>query len=298
MTPRGRRVLQGLLGGAALAGLAVALVRAMQDAEDLTLPGAWRLVVSGAVLAVAVGSAASAWGRLLPGQRFVDVLPGYSLAQVTKYLPGSVWQGVGQVADAGRLGVPFATGSFLFLVQMGLQAIAASAASVLAIFAVELPGVLVIPVVAGPLALLLVRRRWLDLALRMAAGRMRRIQRAEITLPSQGQLTDAATRSLICILGVGASFAVLVPTTGGTREFVGAAGVFILAWLVGFLVVPLPAGLGVREAVLVLGLGSTYGTAEVLAAAVLARVVLVVVEGGYVAVGQMLRIGRAQRSTG
>jgi uncharacterized membrane protein YbhN (UPF0104 family) len=65
--------------------------------------------------------------------------------------------------------------------------------------------------------------------------------------------------------------------------------------VIGFLVVPLPSGLGVRELVLVVGLADLHPVADILAASVVARLILVVVEAGFVAVAQFARIDRPPR---
>ena len=292
VTSRALRTLRVVLTVAALVALTVALVRAIEDAEEVALPGPWRLAASAVLLAIGMAAATSAWATLLPRVGFRAVLPGFGLAQLAKYVPGSVWQGVGQVADAHRLGIPAGTATAAYLVQMVLQALAAGAVSVAALTAPGLPWWLAVPAALGPLGLLLINRGWLDALVGVLARLTRRVDPARIGLPSQGGLLAAAGRSLLTILTIGTSFAVLLPSELGARGFVGTAGVFMLAWLIGFLVVPLPSGLGVREAVLVVGLGELHPVADILAAAIVARLVLVVVEGLYVGVAQLARLDR------
>ena len=286
------KALRVVLTIAALVAIAVALVRAIEDAGQVTLPGPGRLVASGLLLAVGMVAATTAWATLLPRVDFRTVLPGFGLAQLAKYVPGSVWQGVGQVADAHRLGIPAPTATVAYIVQMVLQALVAGAVSVTALVAPGLPWWLRIPAVLGPLGVFLIRRRWLDALVAILARLTRRVDASRIELPSQRALLTAAAASLVTILSIGTSFAVLLPSGLGPRGFLGTAGIFMLAWLIGFLVVPLPSGLGVREAVLVVGLGDLHPVADVLAAAIVARLVLVVVEAAFVAVAQLGRIDR------
>lgn len=292
MTSSRMRLLRGVLTVAALAAIALALVRAVEDAGEVALPGPGRLVASGVLLAVGMLAATSAWAVLLPRVGFRAVLPGFALAQLAKYVPGSVWQGVGQVADAHRLGIDVPTATVGYVVQMVLQALVAAAASITALTVPGLPWWLAVPAAGGPLGLLLIRRRWLDALIGAVARLVRRLDPERLELPSQASLLGAAVRSLVTILAIGTSFAVLLPSELGVRGFVGTAGIFMLAWVIGFLVIPLPSGLGVRELVLVVGLGDLHPVADILAASVVARLVLVVVEAGFVAVAQLARIDR------
>jgi uncharacterized membrane protein YbhN (UPF0104 family) len=74
----------------------------------------------------------------------------------------------------------------------------------------------------------------------------------------------------------------------------GAMSAFSLAWLVGFAAVPVPAGLGVREATLVALLAGTTGTSTVVAVSVIYRVICILVEVLLAAVTS-LGVRRAKR---
>jgi uncharacterized membrane protein YbhN (UPF0104 family) len=54
---------------------------------------------------------------------------------------------------------------------------------------------------------------------------------------------------------------------------------YAIAWLIGFVLVPLPSGLGAREAVLVGLLHGLFPTSVLVAASVFHRIVQIVVEG-------------------
>lgn len=285
------RLLRGVLTVAAIVGLGFALQRAVQDAGAVSLPGPARLSIAALLLAVSLVTSASAWSTLLPTVGLRLAFPGFVVAQLAKYVPGSVWQGVGQVADAHRLGVATGTASVSFLVQLALQVVAAGIASAAALMAPELPWWLRIVAILGPGSVIFVNRRWLATALAFFARRSSRLRQADIELPSQPTLVRGLGWSGVTIVAIGLSYASLLPTTSDPREVVGTAGVFMLAWLIGFLVVPLPAGVGVREAVLVAGLSAMHPVADVLAAAIIARLLLIVVEGVLAATGQLLRLG-------
>jgi glycosyltransferase 2 family protein len=289
VTPRRMRLLRGGLALVAVVALLFALREAVEEAGAVALPGPGRLALAGGLMAVSLVSAGSAWAVLID-VRVGRAFPGFVLAQLAKYVPGSVWQGVGQVADAHRLGVATSRASLAFVVQLLLQIIAAAAASVLALTAAGLPLWLRVWAAVAPLSLVFVDRRWLAAVVATLSRWSARLRDADLELPTQAALLAATWRSVVTIMLVGTSYAVLLPSAASPREVVGAAGVFMLAWLVGFLVVPLPAGLGVREIVLVAGLSAVHPTAEILAAAVVARLLLIVVEGALALGAQPLRL--------
>lgn len=81
---------------------------------------------------------------------------------------------------------------------------------------------------------------------------------------------------------------------GGADGLRLAVGGFALAWVCGFLAVVVPAGVGVREAVLVGVLGASIGSGEALAVAVLSRFLIIVAEAGLLALTPVLAAaGRA-----
>lgn len=86
-------------------------------------------------------------------------------------------------------------------------------------------------------------------------SRSHRFSGMALAPPSQRALVVATAFGALNSVLVGSAFGLLIPSATSVREVAIATGAFAFAWLVGFLVVPLPAGLGVREALLVLGLG-------------------------------------------
>lgn len=106
---------------------------------------------------------------------------------------------------------------------------------------------------------------WARLGLRRL-GRTDPGERASWLLPIAWSALAAAATSV--------SFALLLPEAGG---FLMTAGVFSASWLCGYLMVIAPAGLGVREGVLVLML-STVATPTVIATGLLHRLATLVGE--------------------
>jgi hypothetical protein len=67
-----------------------------------------------------------------------------------------------------------------------------------------------------------------------------------------------------------------------------------LAWAVGLIFIPAPAGAGVREAVLVATFAPQIGTPEALAVALASRVLLLLADVALAGVGAAVRSGRSK----
>lgn len=289
MARPGMRWLRIALTVAAIAAVAWAFAAAVDDAGQVPLPEPSAFIWAGFCFMLGLVAATAGWSALLRGRSFREVAPGFATAQLAKYVPGSIWQGVGQVADAHRLGVGTGTAALAFLTQVSVQVVVAGAIAALALLLPGVPLWLLVVSSIGPLGLLLIRPAPLEAILRVLSRFSARVRTDNIDVPDAWVLWRVASASLGAILALALGFALLLPGTQGLRELLGAAGVFALAWAVGFLVVPLPSGLGVREAVLVIGLTGLYGPADVLAASIAARLVLIVIEALYAAGTQFLR---------
>lgn len=282
---------------AALIAVAYAFSDAVDDVAELQLPGWGVLGLSAALWAGGLLAAGMAWAVLLEGPSVRSVLPGFLLAQLGRYVPGSVWQALGQVLDAMRLGVSRELASQRFLLQMATQLAAAGAVATLCVF-VAAPTWMVASAAIAPAGLLFVRSgvvAWLlAWTIDHLPGRFRLLSREA---PAGVTLWRAVAFGWLAMVLMAGAFLVLLPDPYlSPGRVLGTIGVFAFAWVVGFLAVPVPAGLGVREFVLVAGLSADYGTAPVLAASVLVRVVAMAVEallaGSFSARPASLRRGR------
>jgi uncharacterized membrane protein YbhN (UPF0104 family) len=228
-------------------------------------------------------------GAWLPGVVWRDVLAsqGYPtpflagqraffVAQLGKYLPGGIWALVAQVALARDMRIPgrqAATATFLTIVVSLISAL------LVAVVALPLtvPGLVSaywwIFVAVPPLLALLHPRSvawWSSTAFRVL-----RRPGAPVRL-SWAVLLRAFLLTLISWLALGSHLALLVAGMGdaGWSLWVRSIGVFALGWVAGFLVIVAPAGAGVREGALVLGLGALLPAGAVLAAALVSRLLL------------------------
>lgn len=223
------------------------------------------------------------------------------LSQIGKYLPGNLGHHVGRVLLARRGGLPsdavvasMLADTFLVLVAGALCSL--PAAGLLATAAGHAAGTRplvqwgapAVAVVAGMLALL-------------ASSRVRR--RLWHLLPTTFQPSPRALAGILSchglsfVLGAAALYVLcqaLSPAAAGT----GAAkvlGTYAAAWVLGFLMPGSPAGLGVRELVLLLGLGPIYGEGTAATATALLRLATTAGDGLAFVAGAALSRREAMR---
>lgn len=204
---------------------------------------------------------------------WIDAASVFLVSQAGKYVPGAVWPVLAQSEFARAHGLSRTLGMTGSLVAMAVGVVTAGVVGTLGLV-VWAPGALAdywwALVAAAALATLLVPSvltRVLAFALKM----MRR-SAAPPVIEGRALLVSAAWSAANWIaLGVQAwlLIRVLLPTTEGLWPL--ATGAFALAWLVGFLVVFAPAGVGPREAALVVLLAAVATRPEALALALMSR---------------------------
>ena len=195
-------------------------------------------------------------------------------AQVAKYLPGNVFHFAYRHVAARREGV--AHGSLA--TALGLEAaLLLAAAGVIALGAVADPRLDALVPWARPLV-------WLVPLLAVGAWLALSHVAPRFGVPA-APLMQRAPR-LALVLAINLFFFVLAGTAlrglcaqPDALPFGAWLGWLALAWLVGYVTPGAPAGLGLREAVLALGLAPALGDAEALALALLYRLVTVVADG-------------------
>lgn len=202
---------------------------------------------------------------------FPVALAVYARTQLAKYLPGNVLHLVGRHALASGMGLPHRAlaGALMFEIG-GLCLVAAVLAAILGTpFALPAaaawlgPGALIGLGAAG-LALLLLGHRWAFRPAALGPG---------ARLPSL----------VLGLLGYGGFFAVLggitallfggLTATGPGLPWAPLFGLAALAWLGGFATPGAPAGLGVRDAILLAGLHGLAPEAEAAGVVVALRLV-------------------------
>jgi glycosyltransferase 2 family protein len=257
-------------------------------------------------LPLGLGALLQGWGWIalierMSGKRvpFGRSLSLYLDSQIARYTPGKVGLPVVRMAGAPLLGVAARTVGSSVLIEMlsytavgallgfgGLALTNAHAAGVTALL-----GKWGIPVLVasalGVLCLLWVdRRRYPSRLLAML-----QVEGSGALVPLRLPLVHVAYWGTWMVHGY------LISRAVGAEPAVAlaSAGLYVLAPVAGFVVLAAPAGAGVREAVLAIGLAPTVGAAPALTAAIAARGVSLFVDVGvWLVVRRLTRAGKKQ----
>lgn len=278
-TPRRRlvvRVLRVVLAAAGLAFLVVTLADTWSQSSEL-LRSPVRLVTAFAIVVVALMLWARAWSALLAHEADTRALRhGFYLSQLGKYVPGGIWQAAGLVTLGRDAGADLARASTAFFVLAATQvAGAATVGGLAALFTPDLPTPFRVAAIASLLLALLVHRGWMVMALRLAR---RVVKRLDVNgVPSQRAILESYAFAAVATAVASAAFALITrPHDAGVA--LAALSAFATAWWIGFVAIPFPSGIGIREAVLLAALRTPLTTAVVLGAAIGQRLVSIAAE--------------------
>ncbi|MGB3865115.1 MAG: hypothetical protein WBA29_05745 [Xanthobacteraceae bacterium] len=278
MSPDARKWLNRIgallgLAGAAFVGLRLTHYAGEIDAKRIGAGGYLGLTVLALIYGASNVLLALAWWRLLH-RLGVSVTRGwalrtYAVSQLAKYVPGNIFQFAGRQAigvAAGIGNVPLAKSTALELAL--IAAGGALFAPLIIPLLVERPNVVAVSVVVfmalAGLALWLARRLG-------------------------GAALGAAALYYLAFLALsGAVFAATFRIAGGALSGAGLPGIvgaYVLAWLAGLVTPGAPAGIGVREAVLLFLLAGFAAPPTILLAVVIGRAVTVLGDLGFYLVG-------------
>lgn len=224
------------------------------------------------------------------------------LSQFAKYLPGNVGHHVGRVILARNAGLSKEVIVASMLIDTALVVMAGAACSVPALALLQkvlhdrgIDGFKTAALVVFVFVLILaasaiipyIRAKIRDISSFMAAPKIVLLAKAWIC------------HCLNFILGVAILYLLMGAVTGApdaalARRFLEVLGVYAAAWLLGFLMPGAPAGLGVREVVLLLGLTPLVGGSAAVATAALLRLVTTAGDGIAFLVGVGLRRSHQQ----
>jgi hypothetical protein len=294
-----------------LGGLAMALAFGFVGAR-LWQGGAWELVgtrldrllpatLAGALLYGLSGFLlSSAWRELLGAERPPGPAAGYHAVygrtQIAKYLPGNCFHFVGRQVLGRALGHSQAALALASLFEAAL--LTTVAASLALPLALDRPG-------AGALALLAGAGLALTLGLaaprllpgRLWAGSGAAARRAG--LPAAGRLVRALALHVAFFVTAGGLLWALAAALGAPAAPPAAAtciGALALAWIAGFVVPGAAAGVGIREAVLMLALDGALAPEAGAAVALAFRLVTTAGDGVFCALALVLPAVRINTS--
>jgi uncharacterized membrane protein YbhN (UPF0104 family) len=228
----------------------------------------------------------------------------YFVSQLGKFVPGSLWAVLGQVELSREYRVPASRSGAAALLVVVTSAFAAllvvalawpfSAADVRRDYGWVV--LLILPLLAmlHPASV----RWWSGLAFRLLRRSAPPVQ------PRAGAVIRSVLIMFAAWLLYGLHLYVLVldaapaGTDRGLPLLLQCAGVFALAWVAGLVLVFLPAGAGVREVIIVLGLASVLPSAAALLAALVSRLMLTAIDlllAGLAAAHHRPRASRGRR---
>lgn len=265
----------GLLG---LGFLVVTFLRTWDSAQGIIVPtlggvlGAIALVLGGLL------AAARSWVVLFSGHgSTTGLIQAFFRGQLGKYIPGGVWQAAGQVGLSVDRDVGLPRAAAAFPVHTIVQVAAGLTVGGFAgFFAADSGWILRWAPSLGFFALPLLVRRWLAVPARWIASAHAKLPGPE-SMPSQVAILRSFGWSLVTIVTTGSAFSLLLLTGGAPDHFVAGALTFSLGWAAGFLALPVPSGLGVREGVMMTYLASSAPV--VIGASILYRLIAMGIEG-------------------
>lgn len=257
--------------------ISVALVRTIDRSGADALPSGIHLAVAEVLAIAGLLIGARAWVCLFEEGPAPELRHGFYASQLGKYIPGGIWQTVALVGSASRSGAGVARSSVRLPVYM-ITTIAAGGTlgAALAVVGTSVPTFARWASLAGLLTLPLLGRRWMMAAVRLFS-RLSKQPISDDAIPSRRAILRSYVFNLASVLTGSAAFAVLLGSFHTQVSSLEAVSGFCLAWIAGYAAVPVPSGIGVREAVLI-GLFESGIEGPVVTAAVAQRIVLIVAE--------------------
>lgn len=259
----------GLVATVAFVIYAARILRGQDLSRYLSITATVGIAAAAIGYSLIIPLSALAWRRLL---RDMDVSKSWSelciimsVTQLAKYIPGNVGQHVGRAAMSVSRGIPLGPYGISVLAEMVLAAIAASIAGLLgcglsgmSVKLLKTHGATTLTfaaILASIFVLVLVIARRMLPALLQRHGSGQQTGDQQMVLPGNGALAYALSIYILnyVVFGTGITAMVILLLPDLPAQWFLLTGCFALAWVVGFFAPGAPAGLGVREG-LMLGL--------------------------------------------
>lgn len=237
--------------------------------------GWWRILVATGLVIAGLLATAEVWRHCLSA---LTAPVSHTVAreiffpsQVGKYLPGSVWPFLAQMRLARRHGIAASAALLAGSVFLVMHAVTSVPVASMVLFAQpSFAGKLAIAGVCAAAGFVLLHPKILGIAVRKLAarsgGEVRPLRWAQVIRPLAWMVPAWAC--------YGAAGFVVAAPVGGDPLVLAAlcTGAFAISWLVGVVAIIAPAGLGAREAVLVLAFLPVLGIANATSVALVLRV--------------------------
>jgi hypothetical protein len=268
---------RAVLGLASIAGLAIAAVTTVDDAREQALPGVLPLVAALLAQLFAMAFAARGWATLFPPESDRQAaMRGLYASQLTKYLPaGGFVQAASQVTLSSKQSA-VGVAAMRFPVFAACSVAAAATAGAALVVVGDLPGWGRVAAGLGLVVLVVLDRRVLARTVRLVRRVVRRLPPPE-ALPDQQAILRCYGCVLIGQVAYSVAFVALLSDLAPVHG-VAAAAAFSAGWGLGYVALPLPSGVLVREGVLIATLPG-LAAGSLLAASVAHRLTGFVAEG-------------------
>jgi hypothetical protein len=211
------------------------------------------VLVAFVAVALSVLANGHAWAAIVAGKDSTAIRSAYYLALPSKYVPGGFAQPFSQVTLTRSNDVSLHTSVAAFLLHSLTVVVATAVVGCSLVFAGELPTPFRIGAALAPMSIVLL---WRPL-LASVARRVSRLRKAPdgetLALPNQRSILIALSWTIGGIVLAGIGFGSIGGSIG-RLSYGDVVSAFSFAYLVGFLAVPFPAGIGVREGVLAIAL--------------------------------------------
>ena len=275
-SPFVRRALTVVFVAVAVFGFVYSIVDAWRDTNG-RLPSVPRFVLAAVLWGCGLVASSFAWSWIVGDRRF-QIRAGFVVSQLGKYVPGGILQAAGQVRLAKGHGVAVRRSVVSFMVMAVVQ-VSVGGVSLLALGITWSDGptwVRGLCGFGGLVALVLLDRRWMAFVL-LRVPRTR--EDLEESLASQRAILGAALALLFALACGSGGYSILLAGFGRAPQPALVMSTFVVAWTVGFIAVPIPSGIGIREAVIAAILHGTLSSSISVAASVYHRFAVVIAEG-------------------
>lgn len=273
-------LLLGLVATVAFALYAMRTLRGQDLSQYVSVSAITGIGIAAICYSLIIPISSLAWRRLLSdmgvdkGWGELSVI--MAVTQLAKYIPGNIGQHVGRAAMSLGRGIPLRPYSISVVSEAVLAVIAATvigvsgcAMSGMSTTILRQHGTTALPIiivlVCASALMIILARHMLPRVLQQLALRQHN-DGTPVSLPRNGALAYALVAYLLnyVIFGVGITVMVLLLLPGQQAQWLLLTGSFALAWVIGFFAPGAPAGLGVREGVMLTLLHFSYSKPDAL----------------------------------
>ena len=260
-------------------GIYVTVKRSSSDVDLLTVPSVVQVILATLFILLTLLSSSSAWALLFIGSRNrVALAKGFLVAQLGKYVPGGIVQAASQISLVRRLG--YERNTILLALPIFLLNTVVIPGSLCAVLlgllatrnSLLLNGTLLI---VGLATFAIASTRSISGFLIIRILRVVKVRACPDQLPPVHRIRKSLVLGIIAATNYSLAFSTLV---GANEHFLLIAIGYFVSFTVGFLTLPVPAGLGVREFVLVLFLGNYIAPVTLISTGVALRLIQLAAE--------------------